>query len=129
MKTTSRLVRDAENNLGKFIKRVRDIADGKTPNTLSTKRRADQLKKAKATKMDILAEFTKVEDSIYLSVVEEKAFQKHAPMRAIIESFGTEIAGHARYHLVDKKDLTTTLVTNYIPPSDDDDGDDDGMIS
>lgn len=50
-------------------------------------------------------------------------------MRAIIESFGTEIAGHARYQLVDKKDLTTTLVTNYIPPSDDDDGDDDGMIS
>jgi len=110
------------NNLGKFIKLVRDIADGKVPNTLSTKRRADELQNAKATKLDIWAEFAKIEDSVYLSVVEEKAAQKHAPMRAIIESFGTEISGHARYQMPEKKDLTTTFVTSYTPPSDDDDG-------
>ena len=104
------------NNLRKFIKLVRDIADGKVPNTLSTKRRADELQKAKATKLDILAEFAKVEDSIYLSVAEEKDAQKHAPMRAVIESFGTEISGHARYQFTEKKDLTTTYLYNQLHP-------------
>lgn len=51
----------ATNNLGVFIKLVRDIAEGKAPNTLSTKRRAEQLKRAKATKTDIWAEFAEVE--------------------------------------------------------------------
>jgi hypothetical protein len=111
----------AENNLGVFIKLVRDIADGKASNTLSTKRRAEQLKRAKATKTDIWAEFAKVENSIHLSVVEEKAAEKNAPMRDLIESFGTEITAHARYQMTEKRDLTTTYLIEYIPPSDDDD--------
>ena len=78
---------------------IKDIANEKAPNTLSTTQRVDELRRAKATKLDILAEFAKVEDSIYLSVAEEKDAQKHAPMRAVIESFGTEISGHADINL------------------------------
>ena len=78
---------------------VKDIANEKVPNTLSTTQRVDELRRAKATKLDILAEFAKVEDSIYLTVAEEKDAQKHAPMRAVIESFGTEISGHADINL------------------------------
>ena len=86
-------------SLGKFINVFKDIANEKAPNTLSTTQRVDELRRAKATKLDILAEFAKVEDSIYLSVAEEKDAQKHAPMRAVIESFGTEISGHADINL------------------------------
>jgi len=48
------------------------------------------LKRAKATKLDLWAEFANVEASEYLSVVEEKAFEKNALMRDVIASFGTE---------------------------------------
>ena len=87
----------------------------------STKRQAEQLKRAKATKTDIWAEFAKVENFIHLSVVEEKAAEKNASMRDLIESFGTEITAHARYQMTEKRDLTTTYLIEYIPPSNDDD--------
>ena len=43
-----------------------------------------------------------------------------SPMRDLIESFGTEITAYARYQMTEKRDLTTTYLTKYIPPSDDD---------
>jgi hypothetical protein len=55
-----------------------------------------------------------------LSVVEEKAAEKNAPMRDLMESFATEITAHARYQKTEMRDLTTTYLTEYIPPSDDD---------
>ena len=108
----------AKNNLNLFIKLVKDIAEGKATNTLSTKRRAQQLKRAKATKLDLWAEFANVEASEYLSVVEEKAFEKNALMRDVIASFGTETTTHARFQMT-KADLTTTYTTDYVPPTDD----------
>lgn len=47
--------------------------------------------------------------------------EKNAPMRDLIESFGTEITAHARYQMTEKRDLTTTYLIEYIPPSNDDD--------
>jgi len=43
-----------------------------------------------------------------------------SPMRDLVESFGTEITAYARYQMTEKRDLTTTYLTKYIPPSDDD---------
>ena len=60
----------AKNNLGLFITLVKNIADGKTKNTLSSRTRVQQLKRAKATKLDLMSEFVKIEESIHLSVVE-----------------------------------------------------------
>ena len=76
------------------------------------------MKRAKATKLDLWAEFANVEASEYLSVVEEKAFEKNALMRDVIASFGTETTTHARFQMT-KADLTTTYTTDYIPPTDD----------
>ena len=114
----------AKNNLGLFLQLVRDIAEGKAKNTLSTRHRAQQLKRMNATKTDMWAEFVKVENSVYLSVLESNAADKNAPMRDLIESCGTEIAPLARYKNIEKKDLTTTYITDYTPPSYDDDDDD-----
>jgi hypothetical protein len=58
------------------------------------------------------------DNSLNLHYQDKKCYT--SPMRDLIESFGTEITAHARYQMTEKRDLTTTYLTEYIPPSDDD---------
>lgn len=53
-----------QTNFGKFLGLVSSISDGKSANTISSKRRAKQLEKA--TKFDLLSEFIKVDESDWL---------------------------------------------------------------
>ena len=86
-------------NLGRFLNLVSAISDRKEKNNISSKRRAKQLEREKATKCNLLAEFIKAEKSEWLIMAEEGAEDKLAKMRAVMESNGSEISSHKRWQM------------------------------
>ena len=73
-----------------FLEQVSKIADG-APNTLSTKKRARELKRANASGATMMKEFVKLEFSASLKRKEKKEAEKHKLMRGVIEDCGTDL--------------------------------------
>ena len=101
--TKSHLVRAAKegdtwkDHLGTFLQLVVNISDGKSKTIISTKRRAKELKRAKATKCNLLLEFVLADQSQWLAALVKGEEEKREKMRAIILSSGDQICNQKQW--------------------------------
>lgn len=79
-----------ETGIAKFLDDVSKIADGAT-NTLSTKTRARELKRADASSITLMKEFVKHKHSASLKRKEKENAEKHKTMRGVIKDCGTDL--------------------------------------
>ena len=86
-----------KDHLGTFLRLVVDISDGKSKNIISTKRRAKELKRAKATKCDLLSEFVLANQLQWLAVLAKGEEEKREKMRTIISSAGDQICNQKQW--------------------------------
>ena len=86
-----------KDHLGTFLRLVVDISDGKSKNIISTKCRAKELERAKATKCDLLSEFVLADQSQWLAALAEGEEEKREKMRAIISSAGDQICNQKQW--------------------------------
>jgi len=108
-----------ETNLGKFLSTVTAISDGKAANTISTKRRAKELKNA--TKGELLVEFVKADRSEWLATLEEGKEDELDKVRNLFESNGAKISSHKRWEMnkAETKEVRISFRLTQIIETDD----------